>query len=159
MNIPNLPTDNLYKFMALSGLFILILSVVYPLYRENELTQRLLALEGEIEVLNVDIIFQTELAKNTKRHSFSLSDPDIPQILRFKEASVKIETQRKQLLFLSSEIEKYKRFRWIGVFCGMALILSGFMLWYYRVQRFQDILLYREATKTDEESQKNRKLT
>ncbi len=31
MNIPNLPTDNLYKFMALSGLFIFILSMFYPI--------------------------------------------------------------------------------------------------------------------------------
>ena len=106
MNIPNLPTDSLYKFIALSGLFILIFSVVYPLYQENELRQRSLALEGEIEVLKVDVDFQLELAKDTKRHTFSLSDPDIPQILRFKEALTKIDTQRKHLLLLTSEIRK-----------------------------------------------------
>jgi hypothetical protein len=155
MNIPNLPTDSLYKFIALSGLFILLLSVIYPLYRENELGQRLLTFEGEVEILNVDISFQLELAKNTKSHSFSLDDPDIPQILRFKEATAKLETQRKQITFLSSEIDRYKRFRWIGICLGMVMILSGFTLWYYRVQRFQDLLLYREAKKIEEESKKN----
>lgn len=32
MNIPNLPTDNLYKFIALSGLAIYVFSIVYPIH-------------------------------------------------------------------------------------------------------------------------------
>jgi hypothetical protein len=36
MQIPSLPTDNLYKFLAISGLVIIILSVAYPLSKSKE---------------------------------------------------------------------------------------------------------------------------
>ena len=38
MQIPNLPTDNLYKFLSLSGLIFFLFCIVYPEYLNKQLT-------------------------------------------------------------------------------------------------------------------------
>jgi hypothetical protein len=91
------------------------------------------------------------LVKCTKGHNFTLSDPDIPKLLQYRKATANLETQRKQLDVLELEIRIYKWLCWVGAIIGIVLILLGFQLWYFRVQRFQDLLLRREATKPDEE--------
>ena len=48
MNIPNLPTDNLYKFMALSGTLMLIIFLIYPLIITNKINDEITAIETEL---------------------------------------------------------------------------------------------------------------
>lgn len=50
MNIPSLPTDNLYKFMALSGLLVLILSAYYPLHLHREWENQNIDLQKELSI-------------------------------------------------------------------------------------------------------------
>ena len=109
----------------------------------------MIILKGESEVLNVNLKFLTELVKHKKNHNFSRTNPDIPDLLKHAETHARQKAQLEQLELLKSEIEMYNQFRWVGVICGLALMLSGFTLWYYRVQRYQDRLLKKEATKTD----------
>jgi hypothetical protein len=182
MNIPNLPTDNLYKFMAISGLFVFILSMFYPVYREIELKHRWIILSGEMRVLQLEYDNWEWLQKHADISILTPSDPNIlklpknekavaqfkefqkkldvhkselRELLQYRKALANLESQQKQLDTLESEIKMYKWFCWVGVICGIVLILLGFKLWYSRVQRFQDILLYREATKSDQEPSKN----
>lgn len=48
-----LPTDNLYKFIALAGLVVLGFSIYLPDKRLDELRRYQIQLIGEIEVLNL----------------------------------------------------------------------------------------------------------
>ena len=60
--IPTLPTDNLYKFMALSGLAILIFSLVFPVIRMSEIKLKMVELEIQGEILKIEknhIIFES----------------------------------------------------------------------------------------------------
>jgi len=50
MNIPNLPTDNLYKFIAISGLVILILGYITFDNQINKLTNEGIQIRNEFEV-------------------------------------------------------------------------------------------------------------
>src|SRR6266446_6205472 len=57
--IPNLPTDNLYKFVALAGLSIVVLSVVLATAQHN-------ATGDKIDQSNIDVAVLTVEAKRLK---------------------------------------------------------------------------------------------
>jgi hypothetical protein len=46
----NLPTDNLYKFVAIFGLIIALFSIYYPFQKYHELRLLLIENEGESEL-------------------------------------------------------------------------------------------------------------
>lgn len=50
------PTDNLYKFIALAGVVIFILSVVYPFRWSMEVDQRRLEVERDIEIAKFETV-------------------------------------------------------------------------------------------------------
>lgn len=54
MILPTLPTDNLYKFLALSGLAILIFGVVYPYKLANELELKIVDVGTQIKLLEFE---------------------------------------------------------------------------------------------------------
>lgn len=157
MNIPNLPTDNLYKFMALSGLLILILSIAYPTYRTLELEQQRQMIRGEIKILegDVDLLLKIALANTKVRHK--TTDPDFLQAVQHKNTLARIEARGMQLDLLESQIKQYKWLYWVGFFIGLLLTVWGFLLWYLRVQRFQDMLLKRQVSEAAKDCLKNGK--
>jgi hypothetical protein len=55
MNLPSLPTDNLYKFLALSGLFIVLFSFIFPMKRVGELKLKASEIITQAEVLRIEI--------------------------------------------------------------------------------------------------------
>lgn len=54
INLPNFPTDNLYKFIAISGIVLFIFAIVYPEYRRTELNKDITLNNGEIKKLLVE---------------------------------------------------------------------------------------------------------
>ena len=46
----NLPTDNLYKFLAISGLVIAMFSVYYPFQKSHELQFLIVEQKAELEL-------------------------------------------------------------------------------------------------------------
>jgi hypothetical protein len=142
MNIPNLPTDNLYKFLALTGIIILIFSIAITEIRLTELESEsddYLTQKGElyfdIQSLNSDLdritdkeIFELKRLKNEIRiREFKLS--------RTKELLLKKSKQTRTV------------FRWsiFGVLSGLLISVFGFVLWYNRVQRYLDYKLKLET--------------
>jgi hypothetical protein len=55
MNLPTLPTDNLYKFTALFGLAIIAFCIIWPLQRYNEINLKMAEIHIQIEILEIDI--------------------------------------------------------------------------------------------------------
>jgi hypothetical protein len=51
MQIPIPQSDNLYKFTAISGTIILILSLLVPLYFQMTLNQKIAETEGDINIV------------------------------------------------------------------------------------------------------------
>ena len=64
MNIPNLPTDNLYKFMALSGLVLFIISTIYPTYYIDNLTSEVHETGTEIGLFKIETKMVDEKIKD-----------------------------------------------------------------------------------------------
>jgi hypothetical protein len=55
MDLPSLPTDNLYKFLALSGLFIVVFGFIFPMTRISELKLKACEVNTQIEVLRIEV--------------------------------------------------------------------------------------------------------
>jgi len=54
MKIPNLPTDNLYKFIALTGVFLFVISIFYPEYELRKIRDEIIQFNGEVILLNYE---------------------------------------------------------------------------------------------------------
>ena len=54
MTIPNLPTDNLYKFIALTGVLFFLFANVYPKYKHQEISGDLITIDGDILKLDIE---------------------------------------------------------------------------------------------------------
>lgn len=54
MTIPNLPTDNLYKFLALSGVLLIVLALIMPRFTINRLDEESDKIEAELLILELE---------------------------------------------------------------------------------------------------------
>lgn len=57
MNFPIPPTDNIYKFAALSGTIVLIMSVYLPILLVVELEERMLSLQLRTVETDADLVY------------------------------------------------------------------------------------------------------
>ena len=144
MNIIQPPTDSLYKFMAVSGLLILCFSMIWPELRLYELEQQMIQVVGEVNILKVE-------ANNLKEDMESLGkDKRTPNALIEKRQllEIKIEqikTKGDLAILATTDTKRMNRILSIGVAFGLILSLLGFILWYLKVQMWQDIAIKKDA--------------
>lgn len=203
MNIPNLPTDSLYKFMALTGLIgylLLIIGIFYFNYWLNTSTSEI---EGQLKIIDIEITQLENLQKEylTKRdllfeHFKKVENPNsdlsmykdslnllnysdsLFQITMFKlKLENKLNTKELTILDEFNEISKqlvenlilvrtkheqnrlkieenkfilfieeylFQIYYFSVVIFSISLIL-GFVLWYNKIQRFQDMIIRKQA--------------
>ena len=142
---PNLPTDNLYKFMALAGVSIVVLStVLFSIQlsamseKTDQLTLEIASLEAETKNLEADVdraerapTRDTQLLR--QRHSELAVQMAVMGARNAVLRRVTANTGRSQTLMV------------IGWLVGMLIAAVGFVLWYTRVQTFQDQILRAQA--------------
>ncbi|WP_321997483.1 zinc ribbon domain-containing protein [Draconibacterium orientale] len=110
MNIPNLPTDNLYKFIALTGVLLFVLSVFYPVYQKTKIRDEISIHNGEAKKLDVE----REKLKN-KQKEIKSQVKILDKKINLDNNSIvsdtlivrtKIVGGSKELVDLSSQIDK-----------------------------------------------------
>jgi uncharacterized protein YktA (UPF0223 family) len=141
------PTDNLYKFAALSGLVLLLVSIIYPQTRMDALNARIYDFNCEIEEMKVGGETLAEHFKAYKSQIFK-SDAEGKSLAA---ATEELQKHSSRMAVRSTEIDYLKnRFRWwervcgIGAGLGLLIMGYGFMSWYLNLQRPQDRLLQKE---------------
>ena len=215
MTIPSLPTDNLYKFIALSGLLMVLVALIYPITILNKSNEKLNQLAGsklqvqyELNEMHAkDTLIREKLKEleqsigssydSVKQNIYSLAYNDsikkLCQKNDFREYFKFIEKYKyslfpnqselkeiedlmkeredlrleiKNLLIqlnyksgeLKTELELYERNKTIIIallYSGIFITLSGFFLWYIKVQRYLDIKLKQETLKMLMENKKH----
>jgi hypothetical protein len=95
VNIPNLPTDNLYKFMALLGTVLVVLSVWFPMTRLLEVDQKLIDVDAEGKILDLDM-------KSLERESKDL-EQEVKQLDHEKEELEQVVS------YFEREMETFKK--------------------------------------------------
>ncbi|GEM_PF-6567036 len=141
------PTDNLYKFLAIAGVAFLIFIYHHTNELQNSLDLKMVEARSNIEntekfseILMNSLEF---LSKNPP------SGKSIKANLLFDEAVTKRKLQiHEQLIvtknnvgqaeYISNKIDELQWEFTIGFVFSLVLILSGFSLWYFKVQRYED---------------------
>lgn len=154
MNLPNLPTDNLYKFIALSGLAVMALCLILYLQsiESSEIAQgKIQIIEERIairqNVLNAfsEFIPHVHDSPETEANSQKLFD----RIEQEKKARdiVLAELQKEKPMFQVSEsaAKLRRKFLSVGMIGGFVTSVIGFVLWYFKLQRYQDFVVMFEA--------------
>jgi hypothetical protein len=173
MTIPSLPTDNLYKFIALSGLVLMLFSATYPVHQVFELRERKAQTDEEVEVLRIEVTALMEKVarlekevdafdKETKEARETDRDKDLvkSRAAEFRARSAEIRQANLELEMRSARLAVKHRLLSdiatnvlivivvLGVFgtAGLFMASWGFRAWYFRVQRLQDLLLNKQLT-------------
>lgn len=141
--LPSLPTDNLYKFMALSGVVLLIVAPFFwaKFYiTHSDRTRTAIELLGESLPPPDYYFFRAKLLRGE-----SVTEEQRKLVQNF-------DSLRKESSRAGGEFLLYDRFSYVvtgaAIFLGLlgfALTWFGFRLWYLRVQKPLDRILLKEA--------------
>jgi hypothetical protein len=156
MNVPGMPTDNLYKFMAIAGLALIAFSAYVRISQSHEIDARIDALKRELVVITVDIQYlDRELAPVDTTACVSPAKPACPsdaQLSTWRERSADIRKRlelnrvgNETLRRLADEATRLHVVTFIGTFIGFLLAIYGFYFWYTRLQRYQDAAVKRDS--------------
>lgn len=167
MNLPNLPTDNLYKFMALGGVVLIIFFITAWLTITLKINTMTFKFHQELQEINTEIIFlksiqnittgrikylsnQSALTNKMRENIYDLKIKSFEQLRNIKN---KIEKN----IILSEEKKMYekrlKQFTKIAIICTLfSIFLSslGFYFWYQRVQKYLDINIQKGRQENNE---------
>jgi hypothetical protein len=148
MQIPNPPTDNLYKFLSVFGLITLIFSTAAPLWTSYTLSLRIYQLQSEGDTLKIELDYlQRKIGQENSSDRFIAEQASNTKDLQIRTAQLSRKTE--EIKFIREELEGWKIFIVVGMALGWSLIFIGFSLWYFRLQRYQDIILKNEAKKIE----------
>jgi hypothetical protein len=174
MNIPIPPIDNIYKYAAIVGSIFVIFSIYGPYLILKDIREKKSAVFLKIETIKAEQEFVerkiSDLEKFTDnsilwqqgKYRSDSSKLNIPytwdEIKKMKEQtrellkSDKINVAELQALnddfnHLSSDFDMINKFSDRLFYSGIVLALVGYILWYYRIQRYQDKALRMSAQK------------
>jgi len=153
MQIPSLPTDNLYKFLAIAGLVIIVLSVVGPWSRYEQLTPKTIEVETQVSTHKREIVSVESAIMRTEEELKKAKTQKERELLLAR--AEELQKQKRQLQIMISEIagkrtllqhlqERVALYFVVGTYSlvfGVIVSIVGFVLWYRRVQRYQDGIL------------------
>lgn len=165
MNIPNLPTDNMYKFIALAGLSLCVLSPVYYQVFSREVILKNFELRAEMRRIKQESQFLREDVDELRGESNELKGaPNVAdekgrilkQAAALEEKTRELMRQQIQADKLASEAllsnDQIDQLWWVslvGLIAGINLLSFGLRLWYTRVQKYQDQVLAGDASKVN----------
>lgn len=174
MNIPVLPVDSLYKFLALFGLVIMLFCFYLTISTDETIQEKLLNLRIDIAKARVEVEFlqlqRNKIDQLVKSMTNGITASDI-----LKEGQIPVEVTTDEYKKILQEFERMlhdgmvkqaeqgvlldeigaldqkRRFyhRVFPVFFSFGLVLSGvgFVLWYRKIQRYQDQIIREQSTR------------
>lgn len=142
MELP-IPTDNLYKFLALAGVALVVLGYVVPHDKINDIERRIaeadaqrLIFTAELHALDKD----TSLAKQLKTVPPEQLKDLTGRLLDVQRKFAQIDGADLQVNVMKKQLEREQALFRQLVRLGSMLSLSGFVLWYVLVQRPTDLV-------------------
>ncbi|MGN6280357.1 hypothetical protein [Frateuria sp.] len=141
MNLPTLPTDNLYKFMALAGIVLMLFSVVYPFQRLQELEIRAIDSRTQLAIVGQRVALLQFQVKAMEKDPAATDEKILA--LRSKSTDLGIEALRgvgenKKNEALLSQLRLFAGISLFTSLGGLVLAIAGFLLWYLRIQKPSD---------------------
>jgi hypothetical protein len=137
------PTDNLYKFVAIAGLILGLGSA----YIQTQEERHMRAVDLELDEELAELRFRSELLEEQQSTRPAArpeaDDSSVAFRLRLVRLRARNNTLGKQLADLAKRNDYYAA----GVVAGLVLACSGFGLWYFRIQKYEDAELRERASR------------
>ena len=173
MEMSSLPTDSLYKFCALVGTVIVILALYVPRKMAWDLDDQLVEIDKQVKIAEIETAFVTErLAQLEKLIATTIAyqkgeyHPDSDKfVFTYSNDEAKVFMAETHELQKESEIRVaevrclhelnkrvlnrtvfIQRMGFVLIVPGLILAAFGYIAWYFRIQRYQDLAV-RELTK------------
>lgn len=172
-NIKDLPTDNLYKFMAIFGMLLIILPfLVFPTiqnykYRIIDLTTKAALKDNELKELEKIVkqvedktsqLNKEEHIKNYENEFDVNKSREVNEVEKtVKDIFKKIEIGEIESINLNNELKKVVAdFNYFAILIyiikvfpiiGFIISIIGFYLWYNKNQKYLDIIIKKESEK------------
>ncbi len=151
-SITSLPTDNLYKFIAIAGLVVFISGIFLMSNSEDKLAE----VGFSVDTLSSVIEDIQELVHESENNVISSAVNNPNQVEEAADAFVDLISERNKLAYrietinseLELELETIKKNTWRGfalALLGLLTSSAGFYFWYHRIQKYLDIKLKKEA--------------
>ena len=141
MNIPNLPTDNLYKFIALVGVVVLLAASYFPIIKARELRLAKIEIEGQMRLLEIEVQHLQDTTKQLGSNE-TIGDCNREELVgkayKLKMKNEEIKTNSKKVEVIGIDYELIRKIQVAGMILGFILSAFGFFLWYFRIQKYQD---------------------
>lgn len=132
MNLPSIPTDNLYKFIAVSGLVLMVAGLYFYKSTETDIRAEIFRFQLQQDILTLEA--NVDSLSNTN-----------------KLDSIALYYDKKELL---DKIERlpnsYKAYLSLSLI-GVGLSIFGFVEWYLKLQVHQNKIVKNEGDKVDKE--------
>jgi hypothetical protein len=148
MYIPAIPTDNLYKFLALSGIALVIISLLYPEHAIRGLKTQSINAQTELSVLNAeakDISSDIADLKNMKSIAVDKLDDLSRKNNELRIRGLRAGGEVRKIEFFATQESKLLAYSRPLFWLGCAMSFFGFLLWYVKVQRPADALVKKQA--------------
>lgn len=175
MELSRPPTDNLYKFVAIAGLTLFVVSTFIPLRESYELERRVARISARVEwaqleerrmypgsqlLLEIHNRLRTagdSVSDSTRRTwrekaqaiASDLVEADGERRDGFVRRLTTISADNAELGVLAKQTKSLARIGRFGSALGAAITILGFWLWYVRVQKLQDAELRQRAEGAD----------
>lgn len=139
LTMPTPPTDSLYKFIAIAGLITVAGSVIIFYHDAVALFDRKAASEVEVDKLSHELM-QLKL---------KMIEADVNQAAVLKTRLDYVQARFDAKAAVESDLKARKPSPPIDmiVYTGLILTVSGFGLWWWKVQRLNDEILEQELLK------------
>jgi hypothetical protein len=162
--LPTPPTDNLYKFVALSGLILLLFVPVYYGGSYRDAARQSYAAETEFNVIDQERRFLAQeifALYGGSKPPGELTEVEREALLKksgewqqkYRDwwlRDIRAKGLRRTIELLDQELRILRGVLALSLVVGSVFSLLGFRLWYQRVQRHQDLLLLSESKRAKE---------
>ena len=148
MHMPSLPTDNLYKFLAVSGLVIFIFSQVLPVIRISEIRMKLVEVRTQsniLKVLSEELEEDIAIWKNKTSLTPEEKDSFRKRLIEIRIKTAELRGRFEQVESLNRDLDYLMILFWGGLLIGVGISVLGFLAWYFIVQKPNDLLLRKQV--------------
>lgn len=152
MNLPNYPTDNLYKFLAIAGLVLAGYSASYIYNRYIELELQIIRNATEEKILQIEqrqVLDKVNRMK-AKKDRGELTEKEFEQTVRdTKDPFIQGERvvgKSKEISLLYQQLSDSIYSLYVGLYGGLVMTFFGFVMWYFKVQRHSDAIMKKRAS-------------
>lgn len=143
MDIPAIPTDNIYKFFAIGGLGVMIFSLTYLPGKVLDLNLALVDTEAQVSKHKLEYDRINDVLEIIEAKSVTTRTPEEvaalkSSVMAYGITKIDIQTSVKRLELQLRWMWGYLLAATIGALSGGYAMVRGFRLWYDRVQLPQD---------------------